>query len=244
MTRKILWLALGGLFLGAGCADPELEQRIAELEKQVAELNTKGPARGALGAPVNEADEQAATNLLKEASEAFEGMQYDNARAKLTELKSKYGTTRAARAAQRIEAELEIIGKPAGDLKVEKWFQGNVADLNSSKATLVVFWEVWCPHCKREVPKLTETYEKYKGQGLEMVGLTKMTRDITEQQVTEFIQNEKVGYPIAKEQGDEMSRHFGVRGIPAAAVVKDGKVVWRGHPARLTDDMIQSWLGS
>ena len=38
-----------------------------------------------------------------------------------------------------------------------------------------------------------------------------------------------------------MSQHFNVSGIPAAAVVKDGKIVWRGHPARLTDEMIQGW---
>ena len=51
-----------------------------------------------------------------------------------------------------------------------------------------------------------------------------------------------VSYPIAKESGDALSKHFGVRGIPAAAMVKDGKVVWRGHPARLTDDMIEGWI--
>ena len=30
----------------------------------------------------------------------------------------------------------------------------------------------------------------------------------------------------------------------AAAVVKDGKVVWRGHPGKLTDDMFKAWLGT
>jgi hypothetical protein len=39
-----------------------------------------------------------------------------------------------------------------------------------------------------------------------------------------------------------MSDYFAVSGIPAAAVIKDGKVVWRGHPGRLTDDMINAWL--
>jgi hypothetical protein len=39
-----------------------------------------------------------------------------------------------------------------------------------------------------------------------------------------------------------MSTYFGVRGIPAAAVVKDGQIVWRGHPARITEDMLKGWL--
>ena len=45
----------------------------------------------------------------------------------------------------------------------------------------------------------------------------------------------------AKENGD-LSKHFNVSGIPAAAVVKGGKIVWRGHPGRLSDDMINGWL--
>ena len=48
-------------------------------------------------------------------------------------------------------------------------------------------------------------------------------------------------YPTAKENGD-LSKHFNVSGIPAAAVVKGGKVVWRGHPGRLNDSMIDGWL--
>ena len=47
---------------------------------------------------------------------------------------------------------------------------------------------------------------------------------------------------MAKEDGQKMSDRFGVKGIPAAAVVKNGKVVWRGHPARIKDEMIDGWL--
>ena len=75
-----------------------------------------------------------------------------------------------------------------------------------------------------------------------VIGLTKQTRNITNAQVTSFIEEKGIEYPIAKEKQDFVSGHFSVRGIPAAAVVKDGKVVWRGHPARLTDAMIAGWL--
>ena len=90
------------------------------------------------------------------------------------------------------------------------------------------------------MPKLEETYEKYKGK-LQVVGLTKVTKSSTDEKVQQFLSEQKVTYPIAKETG-EMSDYFAVSGIPAAAVIKDGKVVWRGHPARLTDDMINAWL--
>jgi thiol-disulfide isomerase/thioredoxin len=107
----------------------------------------------------------------------------------------------------------------------------------------VVFWEVWCPHCKREVPKLDEMYAKYKGQGLNVVGVTQVSNGKTDEEVAAFISENHVSYPTAK-VGPELPNAFAVQGIPAAAVIKDGKVVWRGHPAQLNDEMITGWLGT
>ena len=65
-------------------------------------------------------------------------------------MKSKYPTARTTRRAQKLEAELEVIGKPApATLEVEEWLQGQgEVSLANGKPTLLVFWEVWCPHCK------------------------------------------------------------------------------------------------
>jgi peroxiredoxin len=243
LKRSIVGVLAAGMLLSMGCTDPEMEKRITALEEKVAMLEKSPAGAAAAAAAASPEEEQAAANLLKEATEAAEAMEFDTAKAKLKELNDKHGNTRAARAAQRLDQELEVVGKPEADLQVEKWFTGSASDMQGGKATLYVFWEVWCPHCKREVPKLSETYTKFHDQGLNMVGLTKMTRNITEDQVSAFIDETKVNYPIAKEQGDAMSQHYGVRGIPAAAMVKDGKIVWRGHPARLTDEMITKFLG-
>ena len=50
-----------------------------------------------------------------------------------------------------------------------------------------------------------------------------------------------VSYPMAKETGD-LASYFNVKGIPAAAVVKGGKIIWRGHPQRLNDEMLAGWM--
>jgi len=240
-------LSLGAMLVSGCGTDPETAQKIADLETKIAELEKKvatggGPAQRGPQAPVgNPEEEKKAAALLKEANGYFEGGEYDKAKTKIAELKKAFPTSRGARAAQRIEEELNIIGKDAKEFEVEKWFQGN-ASLADSEATVLVFWEVWCPHCKREVPKIEATYQKYKGQGLNIVGVTKMTRNITEDQVMSFLKDNNVSYPIAKEAGQAMSEHYGVKGIPAAAVVKDGKVVWRGHPARINDKMIEGWI--
>lgn len=248
MTRIVTALALTGLLGLAACADPATETRIADLETQVKDLQAKvtaiesRPGGAAKGAPaVDAAAESEAGELLRQATDLAQALKYDEAKAKLGELKEKYGATRAARSAGRLESELAVVGIDAGELEVENWFQGN-ASMNDGKATLLVFWETWCPHCRREVPKVQATFDKYNSQGLNLVALTKITKSSTPEKVEEFAKENNLSYPIAKEKDGSMSSRFGVRGIPAAAVVKDGKVVWRGHPARLTDEMIETWL--
>jgi peroxiredoxin len=244
LNRIATTLAFVGL---AACSDPELEQRIKDLEAKIDALEKRGPAApGAPGAAAAAStatpeQEQAAAALLKSATEALDAMDFDGARAKVAEIKSGYADTRAAKAVQRLDDDLQIIGKDEAPFKVETWYQGSEADLKG-KATLYVFWEVWCPHCKREVPKLSETYTKYGKDGFKVVGITRQTKNITDDQVKDFIKETNVNYPIAKDSGEEMSRYYGVRGIPAAAVVKDGKVVWRGHPGKVTDELINKWM--
>lgn len=240
MSKHLLWVVTGLVFL-AGCTDPAVNQRIADLEAKVEKLEKapKAPARPGAPAPADPAAEKAAGELLQAANKAVEAGNYDEAKAKLAELKAKHGATRAARAAGRLEGELAVVGKDAKGLDVEKWHQGNV-DISEGKATLMVFWEVWCPHCKREVPKMQEIHDTWGPKGLQVVGLTKQSRDKSDEDVMNFCKENGVGYPTAKEKGD-LSEYYGVRGVPAAAVVKGGKVVWRGHPSRINDKMLESW---
>lgn len=236
------FIILGAMALLAGCATADrvkaLEEKVAELEKTVEE-NAKSGAKAAVK---DEKAEKAAAAIYEKIGKSVREGDTEGAKKQLAELKAKYSNTTAYRRARKIERELEVIGKAAPvSLEVEKWYTSeSKIDFASDKPTLLVFWEIWCPHCKREVPKMQATWDKYQGK-IQMVGLTKITRSATEEKVTEFIAEKNVTYPTAKENGD-LSKHFNVSGIPAAAVVKGGKVVWRGHPGRLNDSMIDGWL--
>ena len=242
MTRNtmvamgLLGVLLGGCDNGSAEKIEALEKRITELETKVAGKTMQAPP----GAQAADPNEQAAAEILKAVQQHSQALEYDKAKAKLAELKEKFPQSRAARAATRFEMELDVIGKEVSALNVSTWHKGADTDVTSG-TNLLVFWEVWCPHCKREVPKLSATAEKYGDKGLKVVGLTKQTRNITDDQVTEFIDQNEVAYPVGKEDGS-VSAYYNVRGVPAAAVVKDGKIVWRGHPGRLTDEMLEGWL--
>lgn len=236
----------------AGCATEDqvkkLEERIVTMEKKVEELEKRPaaarPSPGQAAAPANPELEAAADAAVKEIQQLAKDGKSEDARAKIAEFGTKYGTTTTAQRARKLLGELEVVGKAAPEaLVVEKWFQGEgKVNLNSNKPVVFVFWEVWCPHCKRELPEMeTGIWKTYQGKGLQIAALTRLTKDKTEAEVQKFIDDNKLTFPIAKENGD-LAKYFAVSGIPAAAVVKDGKVVWRGHPNGLTDDLIKSWL--
>ena len=164
----------------------------------------------------------------------------DEARAKIVEFRSNYGSSKIAGQATYFSHELEVVGKDAPtDWGIEKWFQGEKAiDLSGKKPILIIFWEEWCPHCKDEMPKLEQVYAAHKAQGLQILGVTKVTQTSTDEKVQAYLAANGIEFPIAKESG-VMSDYFSVSGVPAAVMIKSGKVVWRGHPIRITEETLK-----
>lgn len=221
----------------------EVEKRLANIEAQLQRTQAQGGAAGGAAQPVSPADDQKARALLDEINQLVAKGDVPAAQAKMSTLMMQYGATTTARSAQRLQGELAVYGKSApDDYGIEKWLQGEKEiDLKSGKPTLIVFWELWCPHCRREVPRIQELFAQYQPKGLQVLGMTKLSRSSTEESLQSFAAENGLKYPMAKENG-LASAYFGVQGVPAAAVLKDGRVIWRGHPARITNELIASWL--
>ena len=223
-----------------------LEKRIAALEQNLTRQLTAIDQKLAKGAPA-----AAAANPLEGEAEAeyrkISGLvnagDLEKAKVDMAAFMKKYGSTNAARKARRTNTELQVIGKVAPtDWGISQWYQGeSEVNLSDDGTKLLVFWETWCPHCQREVPKLQALYDSMKGDGLQVVGLTKVTKSATDEKVSQFIKDQSLRYPVAKEDG-KATQYFNVSGVPAAAVVKGGKIVWRGHPARLNESILRKWL--
>lgn len=246
MTFRITTLALGALITLGACADPALTDKVAKLEQKINDLEKKvdaapaGRGAGAARAEMDPAKEQGAREKIGEIQSKVADLDFEAAKSLCNEAQAEFGATQTFRRGGRVCQEVQVVGTDAAELEVEKWFSGQ-ASLGDSPATLLVFWEAWCPHCKREVPKIEATYNKYKGR-MNVVGLTKVNRSATDEKVEAFIQEHNLSYPVAKEKAGNLSQSYNVSGVPAAAIVKDGKVVWRGHPARLDDATLEKLL--
>ena len=220
----------------------DLQRQVTQLQEQLNECQSALDEHESEAPPANTPErEKEAADLLSELQDARTAWEFEAAMALLTVLETDYAGTRAAHRANRQRAELEVIGKAAPDLTVgngvEYWFDqpGEYGGV-----TILVFFEEWCPHCRREMPKMSEWTQSLRDNGeLQVIGVTKVTKSSTDEKVRELLVSSNVTFPIAKGNG-VLSEHMNVSGIPAAAVVKDGVVIWRGHPARLDETVLRA----
>lgn len=97
------------------------------------------------------------------------------------------------------------------------------------KVVLVDFWATWCGPCVAELPNVLATYEKYHGQGFEIVGIS---LDNDADKLKGFIAAKNIAWPQYYDgQGWEgkLARKYGVTAIPTTYLLdQDGKIVAKG----------------
>jgi len=131
-----------------------------------------------------------------------------------------------------------------GGLGVEHWFgeSPGSADISWATPTLIVFWEPWCPYTYAYVPQLQQLYDTY-GEQLQFVGMTSVNRGSSEQMALDFIDSNELTFRNARYDG-QIFKDFGFTGYPAAVAIRDGQVVWKGHPNRITPAFLDGLVGA
>jgi len=72
------------------------------------------------------------------------------------------------------------------DLTGEKWV--NMHDVKADY-TVIAIWEPGCGHCKKEMPKLKEVYDKWKDKGLQVVAIN---NELENEDWTKFISEKEM----------------------------------------------------
>ena len=86
---------------------------------------------------------------------------------------------------------------------------------------------------------LNELQDTYGNRGLTVLGVTSEGAGSTEP----WIDEKGARYAYAYDKGGQLSRWFGVSGIPHAALVDPmGEVVWTGHPGKLDSKLVEQSL--
>ena len=93
------------------------------------------------------------------------------------------------------------------------------------KVLLLDFWATWCGPCKVEIPGFNELYTKYKGDGLEVVGVVLLDKF---ENAKPYAEKMKMLYPVldGDPQQDKIDDAYGpLFGLPMSFIIsRDGRV--------------------
>ncbi len=136
------------------------------------------------------------------------------------------------------------VGSKAPDFQLQTT-DGRTVSLDDykGKGLILNFWGTWCEPCRKEMPALSENYDKYKQQNVEVLGIHIKN---TPQQVEQFFKGLKneVHIPIAFDNNNEVTDAFGIDPLPTTVVIdKDGKIT-AIHEGEMTSEMIENYMKS
>lgn len=118
------------------------------------------------------------------------------------------------------------IGKVAPDFSQTSPEGANLAlsDLKG-KYVLIDFWASWCGPCRRENPNVVKTYEKFKGQNFEILGVS---LDNDRDKWLKAIEDDKLTWKQVSDLGgwgNEVAQLYAVNSIPHTVLVDPDGII-------------------
>jgi peroxiredoxin len=94
------------------------------------------------------------------------------------------------------------------------------------KVLLVNFWAAWCAPCAEEIPQFVGLQNKYRDQGLQIVGVS--VEDV-ESVLRSFCLKNHVNYPVIPGDQKVADSFGGVLGLPTTFLIGKDGVVYRKY---------------
>lgn len=95
---------------------------------------------------------------------------------------------------------------------------GNAVRLSDykRKVLLVNFWAAWCVPCREEIPQFVQLQDKYRDQGLQVIGIS---IDDTESELRDFYRKHNMNYPVVPGDQKTADAFGGVLGLPTTFII-------------------------
>lgn len=151
-----------------------------------------------------------------------------------------------------------MVGDKAPAPQIEKWVAGKpVARWEEGKIYVIDLWATWCGPCLAGIPHLSALQKRYRGQGVQIIGLTSPDdygNTLAAVEKRAKAKDRRIAYTIAWDSPSTeaylgvfkgkttaaLMKAAGITGLPVCFVVdKQGRIAYIGHPAGL-DETLQA----
>jgi cytochrome c biogenesis protein CcmG, thiol:disulfide interchange protein DsbE len=106
------------------------------------------------------------------------------------------------------------------------------------KVVLVNFWATWCPPCREETPWLVKLSQRFREQGLEVVGVA-MDDDGEEPAIRRFLAQYRVPYPILR-AGENSPLAQSIENLPTTLLIDRRGRVARTYVGLLPEEDVEN----
>jgi peroxiredoxin len=124
--------------------------------------------------------------------------------------------------------DFSLTGMDGSSISLEE-IKGNVIFIN--------FWATWCPPCRQEIPGFIELYEKYKEDGMVILGVS-LDRG-GPNVVKEFMQEYSISYPMAMATQEFYEAYQPGQYIPTTFVVDRQGNIRDKHVGYMSKEMME-----
>lgn len=117
----------------------------------------------------------------------------------------------------------EWVGKPAPDFLVTD-LKGEELSLEKYRGQVVLldFWATWCGPCLVEMPKVKKTYEKYKDQKFQIIGIS---RDNSKTPLEAYVEKEELTWINYWDENGKLTDLYKVIGFPTTFLIDGAGVI-------------------
>jgi len=113
--------------------------------------------------------------------------------------------------------------------------------MKGKNALFLIFWATWCPVCKTEIPRLKEIHATYAPKGMPLIAINTGVND-SPKKVQKYLESHEISYPVIFDEGNRITKLYGVQGTPTVIIVDKGGIV-RYRSAAIPDDLNDHFPG-
>ncbi len=120
-----------------------------------------------------------------------------------------------------------LVGRPAPDFSLNTLNGSGTVQLSRFRGQVVVinFWASWCTECRVEHPALMATWDRYRDQGVVLLGIAFGDRTADSKAYLAELGGD---WPQLADPGERTALAYGVYGVPETFVIgPDGRVAYK-----------------